>query len=569
MRSIYSPRLRAERVIAAGRLLLAAGSLFAIWWEPSEPAKHAATAYSLLVGYLGYSLAVALLVSRAVGSWVRPGLVTHLVDLVFFSVFMYFTSGPASPFFAYFVFALICATLRWQWRGALWTAAACLGAFAGFGYYFAQVLEDPSFESTQFIMRGLYMAVVAGLLAYLGRYEQRTRQEMSALAAWPALSPEAGEPHYRPLLEHVAKTLEAPRLALWWSRTDAVRPALLQLAGETYAHVPAPAGLGEGLTAPELDGESFLVPAVPRGGAAPVLVHRGESLVPWPGTPLSAAVAELLGPGPVLSVPWRGQLASGRLFVAGKRYADVDDLLLAEVVVELLGARVEAALLLERTREAAAAEERVRLARDLHDGVLQSFTGIGLRVAAVRRQLGEENGEVHERLADLQRLLAAEQRDLRFVIQDLEPPAQAGSDSSLESRLAELVQRVENEWPLAVVLDAGRLDEELPDELAREAYFLVREAVLNAARHGQARRVELRLAQEADAGLLLSIRDDGCGFPIRGQFDLAALAALEAGPRSLRERVAARGGDLQLDSGPEGSTITIRLPSERAGRGAP
>ena len=560
MRSIYAPRLRAERVIAAGRVLLAAGSLFAIWWEPSEPAKHAPTAYSLLVGYLGYSLAVALLVSRAVGSWVRPGLVTHVVDLVFFSVFMYFTSGPASPFFVYFVFALVCATLRWQWRGALWTAAACLGAFAGFGYYFAQVLEDPSFESTQFILRGLYMAVVAGLLAYLGRYEQRTRQEMSALAAWPALSPAAGEPLYRPLLEHVARTLEAPRLALFWSRTDGVRPALLQLAGGTCAHVPAPAGLEEGLTAPDLDGESFLVPASHRRGAAPVLVHRGESLVPWPGTPFPPAVAELVGPGPVLSVPWRGQLAAGRLFVAGKRYMDVDDLLLAEVVVELMGARIEAALHLERTREAAAAEERVRLARDLHDGVLQSFTGIGLRVAAVRRQLGDENGEVHERLADLQRLLAAEQRDLRFVIQDLEPPAQAGVDSSLESRLAELVQRVENEWPLDVVLDAGRLDEELPEELAREAYFLVREALLNAARHGRASRVELRLAREAESGLLLSIRDDGCGFPIHGEFDLAALAALEAGPRSLRERVAARGGDLRLDSGPKGSAITIRLP---------
>jgi len=105
-----------------------------------------------------------------------------------------------------------------------------------------------------------------------------------------------------------------------------------------------------------------------------------------------------------------------------------------------------------------------------------------------------------------------------------------------------------------------RLEEELPEELAREAYFLVREAVLNAARHGRARRVELRLAREVDGGLLLSIRDDGRGFPFQGQFDLATLAAMAAGPRSLRERVAARGGDLLLDSGPAGATITIRLP---------
>ncbi|HNU83114.1 MAG TPA: hypothetical protein PKO05_06750, partial [Thermoanaerobaculia bacterium] len=162
MQSIYAPRLRTERVIAAGRVLLAAGSLFAIGWDPSALIKHAATAYSLMLGYFGYSLLVALLVWRALGNLRLPGLLTHLVDLGFFSVFLYFTSGPASPFFAYFVFALICATLRWQWRGAVWTAAACLAAFAGVSFYFAEVLADPSFESTQTIMRVLYMLVVAG-----------------------------------------------------------------------------------------------------------------------------------------------------------------------------------------------------------------------------------------------------------------------------------------------------------------------------------------------------------------------------------------------------------------------
>ncbi|HSM51746.1 MAG TPA: histidine kinase, partial [Thermoanaerobaculia bacterium] len=554
MSSIYAPRLRAERVIAAGRVLLAAGSLFAIWWEPSEPAKHAATAYALLVGYLAYSLLVALLVSRAVGSSPRQGLLTHVVDLVFFSVFMYFTSGPASPFFAYFVFALVCATLRWQWRGALWTAVACLAAFAGFGYYFAQVLEDPSFESTQFILRGLYMAVVGGLLGHLGRFEQRTRQEMSALAGWPASSPTPGEALDRPLLEHAARTLEAPRLAVWWRRSDGARPTLLLFRDGVVSRAALPGELEDEPVAPDLTAASFLAPGGSGGGDATVLVHRGAGLEPWRGTPLAPALSESLGPGPVVSAPWRGQLAAGRLFAAGKRYRDADDLLLAEVLVELLGARIDAGLLLDRTREAAAAEERVRLARDLHDGVLQSFTGIGLRVAAVRRLLGEENAEAQERLSELQRLLAVEQRELRFVIQDIEPPSAGGIGSSLERRLADLAHRVENEWQLAVSLDAERLEEELPEDLAREVYFLLREAVVNAARHGGARHVEVRLAREAEAGLVLSIRDDGHGFPVHGRFDLAALAATEAGPRSLRERVAARGGELWLDSRPDGAS---------------
>ncbi len=560
MQSIYAPRLRTERVIAAGRVLLAAGSLFAIGWDPSALIKHAATAYSLMLGYFGYSLLVALLVWRALGNLRLPGLLTHLVDLGFFSVFLYFTSGPASPFFAYFVFALICATLRWQWRGAVWTAAACLAAFAGVSFYFAEVLADPSFESTQTIMRVLYMLVVAGLLSHLGRHEQRTRQEMTALATWPPLSPATGGAGFRSLVEHAARTLRAPQLVLSWRRGDDPRLTVLRYQDGTSSPVASTSGFAAGLAPPELATSSFLVPDAEREARAPVLLHRGDRLEPWHGVALPAGLRELLGPGPVISVPWRGQLASGRLFVGGRPYADADGLLLAEVVTELMGARIEAALLLEQTREVAAAEERMRLARDLHDGILQSFTGIGLRVAAIRRQLGSRNAEVEERLAELQRLLAAEQRDLRFVLQDLEPPSQAGSDSSLESRLATLVPRVEQAWQLELVLDAVRLEEELPEELAREAYFLVREAVLNAARHGRARRVELRLAREVDGGLLLSIRDDGRGFPFQGQFDLATLAAMAAGPRSLRERVAARGGDLLLDSGPAGATITIHLP---------
>ena len=185
MAFLYTPESRAERVIAAGRVVLAASSLFAVWFDPTEPAKFAAVAYSLLVAYLAYALAIALWVTQ---SPFLPGAqrwLSHGFDLAFFSLFTYFTSGPASPFIAYFVFSLFCATLRWHWRGTFWTALVALAAFLGLTIYFAEVLEDPSFELTPFIIRAVYLVVFAVLLGYLGAHEERTRREMAMLAAWP------------------------------------------------------------------------------------------------------------------------------------------------------------------------------------------------------------------------------------------------------------------------------------------------------------------------------------------------------------------------------------------------
>src|SRR5262245_26912617 len=129
----YSSQSRVERLIAAGRAILAASSLFAIWLNPSEPLKHAHVAYTLLALYLVYAVLLGAWVWSTADSLARLRLASHVVDLAAFTVFMYFTEGPTSPFFLYFVFALVCATLRWQWRGTPWTAAASLAAFPAVG----------------------------------------------------------------------------------------------------------------------------------------------------------------------------------------------------------------------------------------------------------------------------------------------------------------------------------------------------------------------------------------------------------------------------------------------------
>jgi signal transduction histidine kinase len=211
-------------------------------------------------------------------------------------------------------------------------------------------------------------------------------------------------------------------------------------------------------------------------------------------------------------------------------------------------------------------EERMRLARDLHDGVLQSLTGIGLRLAAARTQIAEAPAEARAALESLQRLITLEQRDLRFFIRDLKPTlvAPAGELPRLSDRLAELVQRTELEWGLRAELRTDGLPEAIPEPLAREVYLVVREALVNAVRHGEATavRVEVGRMVGGAAGLAVSVMDNGKGFPFQGRFREAELLADDRGPRTLLSRVTALGGTLTLDSSLSGARFEIALPYE-------
>jgi signal transduction histidine kinase len=238
-----------------------------------------------------------------------------------------------------------------------------------------------------------------------------------------------------------------------------------------------------------------------------------------------------------------------------------DDLVLGEVVAGVVAARLDHFYLNQTLQETVTTEERLRLARDLHDGVLQSLTGIGLRLAAVRGLLEEDPKRAREALDALQRLITLEQRDLRFFIQELKPPplAPAPEARSLAVRVAELAQRMEIEWGLRAELRTEGL-ESIPDSLAREVYLVVREALVNAVRHGEATAVQVEIAGGEDGHLAISIVDNGMGFPVAGTFTHAALAAGTFAPRTLLERVTSLSGTVALESSPAGARLDIGLP---------
>jgi signal transduction histidine kinase len=175
----YSHPNQTERFIAAGRVVMVAFSLLAAYLHPVEPIRHTWIINSLLIGYLVYAILLAAALWRLVITWIPLAVVIHSIDLTVFAFLIFFTSGPASPFFAYFIFSLVGATMRWQWPGTFYTAVIAMGIVLVMAVYPENLLRDPGFELDRFIIRIGYLPVVAALLGYLSAYEHQRRETAS------------------------------------------------------------------------------------------------------------------------------------------------------------------------------------------------------------------------------------------------------------------------------------------------------------------------------------------------------------------------------------------------------
>ena len=557
----YAPRVRAERLIATSRLVLAAFSLLAVWIASATAPSYGRLTTLLLAAYLGYALVLAMVAWFAHASLVRFGLLTHALDLALFSLFVYLTEGPASPFFTYFVFALVAATLRWQSRGALWTAAMAVVAFNAVGLYAAQVIRDPNFELDRFFTRSAYLVVLASLLAALGAHEERRRHELASLAAWPRPVFEEPGTMLRELLQSAARVLNAPRALLVWEEID--EPWLYLTAwsrdGEFNLSREPPERYDPPVAEP-LASYSFLARDTSQPQAA-VLWASATGLQQWRGAPVHPDLRSRFGMKGVLGARVQGQCATGHLFSLDKHSLTADDLVLGEIVAGHVAASLDHYLLSRRLEQAAAAEERVRLSRDLHDGVLQSLTGTALKLESVQRLWQTHEQAARERLSEIQRLIAEEQRNLRLFIRDskLGPVGASSGEMSLDERLRELVRRLESVWGLQVELLLEDLGAGIADGLAYEICHIVQEALVNAARHAGASHVRVAVRGE-DGRVCITVADNGHGFAFHGHYDHSTLTSLQLGPVLLKQRVESLGGMLEIDSTIDGAHLEITLP---------
>jgi signal transduction histidine kinase len=546
-----------ESVIALVRVGLASSSLFAVWLDPAEPGRYAELTYALHGIYLFYAITLAAFMwNRDSRHW--GPVATHWADIAVASVFQYLTLGPSSPFFTYFTFSLFSAALRWGWRETIRTAVIVLGAFVVMGISLSRTLGPTEFELSRFVIRISYLTLVAVVLVCLGRYEERLRDEIQRLARWPLPVAHAGSAGVIQVLEHAAGVIGSRRALVLWSTDEEPWSYLVSWPSAGGAVEKIAPGAVEPPVPDQLQDATFVASGALDADLS-LDVSRGGAVSTWRGDPVHAALRPRLGSTGIASASFRTDRLSGRVFFTDIPPSSPEILSIVEVVGREVGVSLDQLHFHERARQRAVSGERIRVARDLHDGVLQSLTGIRLELQDMAKT-GVQGGasSADSRLLGLERALALEQRELRRFIESLKP-SPLGSARSLADRLDELRRRIGLEWRAAINIHVHPLRLSVGEEYDRVVPLMVHEAIVNALKHGGPSEVTVDVLA-SDGTLRIVVTDDGRGFAFTGRVGHAQLTRTNTGPISLRERVSALGGEIAIESGPSGSRVEMSIP---------
>jgi two-component system sensor histidine kinase UhpB len=225
--------------------------------------------------------------------------------------------------------------------------------------------------------------------------------------------------------------------------------------------------------------------------------------------------------------------------------------------IELAFLRMMRRLEAERRRAGSAAlhaqeEERARVARDLHDEVNQSLTGLLLRLEAAREAAPPElEGEI----AATKALAYQAMTELLQLARQLRPTAldDLGLVAAIEGQVEQLKR-----GEIEATLDATGDFSDLGDDAQLVVYRVAQEALNNAARHSGAAHVAVRLRRSENGDVLLEVTDDGRGFA----FDESQRGL---GIGGMRERALLIGAEVTIESGPgSGTTVRLTVPGESA-----
>lgn len=221
---------------------------------------------------------------------------------------------------------------------------------------------------------------------------------------------------------------------------------------------------------------------------------------------------------------------------------------------ELVRAATETQEEARRAREA----ERQRIASDFHDGPLQSFISLQMRIEILRKLLERDFLAGMQDLRELQDLAQQQVRELRAFVRSMRPMDLEGSNLFASARrVCENFQK-ESGIPVTFVGGDGAL--KLPEETASEVIQMVREALHNVLKHAGATRVAVSVERAAKV-LEVSLDDNGQGFLFSGIYSLDELELLRLGPASLKRRARALNSEMTLESRPgRGAGIKLRIP---------
>jgi signal transduction histidine kinase len=203
-------------------------------------------------------------------------------------------------------------------------------------------------------------------------------------------------------------------------------------------------------------------------------------------------------------------------------------------------------------------DERQRIANDFHDGPLQSFISLQMRLQILRKLLERDASAGMADLEELQNLAMQQVKELRAFVRSMRPLD--ARDANLFASLRRVCETFQKESGIPVTFMGADSPLKLPEETALELIQMLREALHNVQKHAGATRVAVS-AERAGKTLEIAVDDNGGGFRFSGIYTLDELELLRLGPASLKRRARALNAEMMLESRPgRGAGLKLRVP---------
>ncbi len=562
---------RVEQVLAFSRLFLALTSLIA--WEIHPVASGAYYHFGqfVLLGYIAHSLVLLALLrihrvpTRGFVLWAQVS------DIAWPALLCLFTDAPNSIFFIFFLFAMLAAAFRWGFVETMTTAMIGAGlllfqaAVVKYGPAPLQRLLSTNVDAPRIVLRCGFLLLTGFLVGFLAEEEKELRAEIDltnrllsrawvggrfALALHDALI-ELGRVFDSEQVYEVASQSSTGRVFKWATLDSPGRPVEVReiapaqhsselMRGYPHTFYMRSTGQKQGYSIAALDDE----------GRRLETSQLRNLPMPVPGA------HSVLVVGHEIERDWSGRFVVVNGYVGRRRERE---LRFAQNIMRQVAPALYSVYLFRRFRSRAGAVERARVARELHDTVIQSLISIEMQIDVLRRRGGKDS-QLPLELQRIQDLLRQEVLNLRELMQTMRPP-DVGPHQFLDF-IAQLVERFSRDTGVAARFVSELQEVTLPAATCRELARVVQEGLVNIRKHSGAQSAMVRFGSQNGLWKLI-IDDDGKGFPFAGRFTLSELDELRRGPTVIKERVRAVGGDMVIESNPgHGSKLEITVPQK-------
>ncbi len=558
----YDSSERSERVLAVSRFILAISALAIIVLDPRQPLFGSRPLYVIVASYVFYSAILLYLFSR---QQLRPRAISErvlFVDVGWYTLIIALSEGGTSLFYLFYLFAICNAAIHWGARMTMRIALLCAVMYLGGILAVRRAALGPDIElHTAHFIRPTYLVLLGYLVGLIGEHELAAKKrlvEVLALQRQAGRSPKPTTTLMR-LVVRIGRFYEADHLLLQlrvpdgarfeWEGGRSARGRLVIRDLPTTSWLPSSSGPLSYRVSHTFGNWGRVVECYRADGSGPDRISDSDE-------PAFLARSRMRS---LMSVPisapegYRGRVLISRTRSNFSR----QDLEFFHTLVAQAAITLDKLLLREKAGDLAVAEERGRIARDVHDGFVQSLASLDVGLEVCRKLQSKDPEALTAELTALQRNVKQGYREARRYLEQLRDQSALGPD--VDTAIGDMVRDFRGRGETAVELHTAAEGVPARHGVGLELVQIVREGLSNIARHAEANSAVVSV-EAAPSAFHVTIKDDGRGFPTAAAGGNGELPISEA-PWSIRERVEALGGTLRLRSEVGGgSEIEITLP---------